>query len=50
MLEKNWKKILLFILIVACILNITIKLVNIISFDKAIENVKIQIQSIQKKD
>lgn len=37
MLEKCWKKIGFFILIVACLFNITTKLVKRLSFD---ENVK----------
>jgi len=47
MLAKSWKKICMIILIVACLADITIKLLNIISFDKAVEVVKEQIQSIQ---
>ena len=43
MLAKIWKKVGLIILIIACLWNIVFKLVNIISFDGAIEAVKIQI-------
>ena len=50
MLAKSWKKIALFILIVACLWNIISKLVSIISFDKAMDEIKYQIQTIQKKD
>ena len=50
MLAKSWKKIGLFILIVACLLNIISKLVKIISFDKAIEGIKYQIQTMQGKN
>ena len=40
MLAKIWKKVLLIILIVACLFNIILKLVNVISFDKIIDDVK----------
>ena len=49
MLAKYWKKICLIILIIACLTTIIGKLTNIISFDKAIETIKNQIQSIQIK-
>ena len=50
MLSKIWKKIGLIILIIACLWNIVFKLVNKISFDDAINNVKAQFQSITKKN
>ena len=34
MLSKIWKKVCILILIVACLFNIVLKLVNRISFDK----------------
>ena len=34
MLSKIWKKVCILILIVACLFNITLKLVNRISFNK----------------
>lgn len=34
MLSKIWKKVCIFILIIACLFNITLKLVNRISFNK----------------
>jgi len=46
MLAKSWKKIGLIILIIACLWNIVFKLVNKISFDDAINAVKVKIQSI----
>ena len=36
MLARNWKKICIFILIVACLFNVVIKLVKRISFNKEI--------------
>ncbi len=48
MLSKIWKKIGLLILIIACLWNIVFKLVNKVSFDQAINNVKAQIQTITK--
>ncbi len=48
MLAKNWKRIGLIILIIACLWNIIFKLVNKVSFDGAIESIKYQIQ--QEKD
>ena len=46
MLEKVWKRIGLIILIIACLWNIVFKLVNKISFDKAISSIKQQIQTV----
>ncbi len=46
MLAKSWKKIGLIILIIACLWNVIFKLVNKVSFDDAINAVKVQIQSI----
>lgn len=50
MLAKSWKKIGLIILIIACLWNIVSKLVNIISFDRIIDTIKAEIQSVQNKD
>ena len=36
MLAKSWKKICLIILIIACLWNIILKFVNILSFDKVV--------------
>ena len=36
MLARNWKKICIFILIVACLFNVVIKLVRRVSFNKEI--------------
>ncbi len=48
MLAKIWKKVLLIILIIACIWNIVFKLINKISFDAAIDGVKAKIE--QRKE
>ncbi len=47
MLGKLWKKIGLIILIIACLWTIVYKLVNKISFDKAINNAKAKIEEIK---
>ena len=39
-MSKMWKKVLLIVLIIACLWNIIVKLVNIISFDDAINQAK----------
>lgn len=45
MLSKIWKKVCVFILIVACLFNIVIKLVNRISFNKeAVNSAKYMIE------
>ena len=49
MLAKIWKKIGLIILIIACLWNIVFKLVNKISFNQAIDGVKIE-QLIEKEN
>ena len=49
MLARTWKKIGLIILIIACLWNIVFKLVNIISFDGAIEAAKVQMQELKNK-
>ena len=46
MLAKMWKRIGLILLIIACLWNIIFKLVNKISFDTAINDAKVKIQSI----
>ena len=40
MLAKSWKKICLFILIIACLWNIISKIVYRISFDETVNSVK----------
>lgn len=50
MLAKSWKKIGLIILIIACLWNIAVKLINVISFDRAIDDIKSQIETIKKDD
>ncbi len=40
MLAKSWKKICLFILIIACLWNIISKIVDRISFDETVNSVK----------
>lgn len=49
MLGKIWKKVLLIILIIACLWNIIFKLVNKVSFQGAIDRAKAQIEQIKKK-
>jgi hypothetical protein len=49
MLGKIWKKVCLVILIIACLFNIVFKLINKISFDKAISDAKAKIEEIKKK-
>ena len=45
MLAKIWKKVCIFILIVACLFNIVLKLVGRISFNKeAVESAKYMIE------
>ena len=50
MLAKNWKKILMIILIVLCLINIIIKLVKVVSFDKTIDTLKSKVQITQKEN
>ncbi len=46
MLAKIWKKVCIFILIVACLFNIVMKLVGRISFNKeAVESAKFMIEN-----
>ena len=46
MLAKIWKKLCIFILIVACLFNIVMKLVGRISFNKeAVESAKFMIEN-----
>ena len=40
MLAKYWKKIVILVLIVACVINLGIKLLSLTSFNKAIDDVK----------
>jgi len=45
MLSKIWKKVCIFILIVACLFNIVLKLIGRISFNKeAVESAKYMIE------
>lgn len=50
MLAKHWKKIGLIILIVLCIINGISKLVKVVSFDNAIEQIKSKISISQKTE
>ena len=50
MLAKNWKKIGLIILLIACLWNIVFKLVNKISFDKTINSAKTEIEATINDD
>ncbi|MDO5556318.1 MAG: hypothetical protein Q4G09_06925 [Clostridia bacterium] len=50
MLAKIWKKIGLIILIIVCLWNIVFKLINKISFDGAINDAKIKLQTLQNKE
>lgn len=47
MLSKIWKKLCLIILIIACLFNITVKLINKVSFKDAITTAKVQIENIK---
>ena len=46
-MSKFWKRLLLIILIVACLVNVTIKLVKKISFDDAINAAKTKIENVK---
>jgi len=48
MLAKYWKRILLIILIILCLINGIIKLVKVVSFDTTIENIKSKVSTIDK--
>lgn len=48
MLAKYWKKILLIILIICCLINAITKLLKVVSFDHTIENIKSKISVTQK--
>ena len=50
MLAKIWKKLLFFILIVACLFNIVIKLVNKTSMEKELEMSANYIESIEEEN
>ena len=50
MLAKNWKKILLIILIVLCLINAIFKLVKVVSFDKTINLLKQKFTTTQKQE
>ena len=46
-MSKFWKRLLLIILIIACLINITVKLVKKVSFDDAINAAKAKYESIK---
>lgn len=46
-MSKIWKRIGLIILIVACLFNITIKLINKVSFNDAITMAKNQFENVK---
>lgn len=46
-MSKFWKRLLLLILIIACLVNITIKLVNKVSFDDTINAAKAKFESVK---
>lgn len=50
MIAKIWKKLLLFILLIACLFNVVIKLVNKSSLDKELESSAQYIQEQQAKN
>ena len=50
MLSKNWKKIGLTIVIVACVFNVMIKLINKLSMDKEMVSSAQYVQDNQKKE
>ena len=50
MLGKIWKKLLLIVLIIACLWNIVNKIVHIISFDGAINKAKAEIEEKNEKN
>lgn len=50
MLAKNWKRILLIVVIIACIINLGIKLSKKVSFDRALDAIKIKIETTINKD
>lgn len=45
MLAKSWKKILIVILVIACLWNIFTKLSKIVAFDETILSIKARIQT-----
>lgn len=48
MLAKYWKRILLIILIILCLINAIIKLSKVVSFNHTLENIKSKISISQK--
>ena len=50
MLAKHWKRILLIILIILCLINAIMKLVRVVSFNTTLENIKSRISITQKVD
>lgn len=50
MIAKIWKKLLLFILLIACLFNIVIKIVNKNSLEKELEASAQYIQQEQQKN
>lgn len=50
MLAKYWKRIGLIIIIIACLINITVKLFKLEPFKEAIEDVKVYLSSSQENE
>ena len=51
MLAKIWKKVCIFILIVACLFNIVMKLIDRVSFNKeAVESAKYMIEQYKTEN
>ena len=48
MLAKYWKRILLIVLIVFCLINAIFKLVKVVSFDRTINALKEKVKITQK--
>ena len=46
MIAKYWKRIGLIILIVACLWNLIFKISNVVSFDKAMNALKYQVERV----
>ena len=46
-MSKIWKRIGLIILIIACLFNITIKLINKVSFNDTINAAKVQFENMK---